>query len=222
VVSITHPDSFEAEQYRRLRHQIELAGNERQLRVIAVTSPDVGDGKTLTAVNLAAALSRGENGRVLIIDADLRRPSVAKLLGLSLDGEGLVAALQAPGRPLADFVRPVVDTSLSAIFPAQPCAETYELLSSHRFAEIVAAARAHYDYVVVDTPPVIPVADSGLLRSVVDGYIVVVCAHVTPRTLLGEALNLLDPASVIGLVFNRDDRPLFGYYRSHYGAYFPS
>ena len=60
------------------------------------------------------------------------------------------------------------------------------------------------------------------LHRIVDGYVVVVSARSTPRTLLGEALNLLDPASVIGLVFNRDDRPLFGYYRSHYGAYFRS
>jgi Mrp family chromosome partitioning ATPase len=81
-------------------------------------------------------------------------------------------------------------------------------------------ARKVYDYVVVDTPPVIPVPDGGLLHRVVDGYLVVVGARSTPRKLLGEALNLLDPAAVMGLVYNRDEQPLFGYYRSRYRRYF--
>ena len=73
---------------------------------------------------------------------------------------------------------------------------------------------------IVDTPPVIPVPDAGLLRRAVDGYVLVVAAGSTPRKLLAEALNLLEPNSVLGLIFNRDDRPLFGYYGSRYQQYF--
>ncbi len=107
-----------------------------------------------------------------------------------------------------------------------PCeatqADTYELLTSLAFGALTAEARYAYDYVVIDTPPVIPVPDTGLLGRTVDGYLVVVAANVTPRKLVGEALNVLDPASVLGLVFNRDDRPLFGYYHSSYRQYFHS
>jgi Mrp family chromosome partitioning ATPase len=82
-------------------------------------------------------------------------------------------------------------------------------------------ARSFYDYVVIDTPPVVPLADCRLLGRLVDGFIVVVAANKTPRKLLAEALNLLDPAKVIGLVFNGDNRPLAAYY-GYYGYSQPS
>ena len=78
LVTFVEPSSFEAEQYRRLRQQLEMAGAERELRVIAVTSAVVNDGKTLTAINLAGALARRRDGKVLLIDADLRRPSAGQ------------------------------------------------------------------------------------------------------------------------------------------------
>ena len=76
-------------------------------------------------------------------------------------------------------------------------------------------ARAFYDYVIIDTPPVVPLVDCRLLGRLVDGFIVVVAAHKTPRKLVAEALNLLDAVKVIGVVFNGDDRPL----AAHYGYY---
>ena len=83
--------------------------------------------------------------------------------------------------------------------------------------------RDRYAYVIVDTPPLLPVFDSALLAKLVDGVLMVVAANQTPRKLLGEGLNMLDPAKVLGIVFNRDDRPLFGYYNSYsryYREYF--
>ena len=77
-------------------------------------------------------------------------------------------------------------------------------------------ARRHYDWLVIDTPPVVPLPDCRLIERWVDGFLVVVAAHKTPRKLLAETLNLLDPAKVVGLVFNADDRPVSGYY-GYYG-----
>jgi Mrp family chromosome partitioning ATPase len=74
---------------------------------------------------------------------------------------------------------------------------------------------------VLDTPPLLPVFDSALLAKSVDGVLMVVSANQTPRKLLGEALNMLEPSKVLGIVFNRDERPLFGYYNSYYREYFP-
>jgi capsular exopolysaccharide synthesis family protein len=220
LVTFSEPRSFEAEQYQRLRQQVERLAATRPLKVIAVTSAVVGDGKTFTALNLAGALARRKDRKVLIIDADLRRPSVMPTLGHEGPFDGLGAAVTSAGRSLKDFVRPVEDTTLSVLPGEVVTSNTYELLTSPRVAELLREARATYDYVVVDTPPVLPMPDSTLLRDVVDGYLLVVSARSTPRKLVGEALNTLEPASVIGLVYNRDDRPVFGFYRSHYRQYF--
>jgi len=219
LVTLSEPRSFEAEQYQRLRQQIERLGTGRQLRVIAVTSAVVGDGKTFTALNLAGALARPKDRKVLVIDADLRRPSVMPRLGLDPPAEGLAAALQS-SNGFQKYVRPVEGTTLSVLPGEVVTTGTYELLTSPKFGELIAQARKEYDYVIIDTPPVLPLPDSGLMRDHVDGYLVVVSAHSTPRKLVGEALNVLEPASVIGLVYNRDDRPVFGFYRSHYKQYF--
>jgi len=220
LVTFSEPRSFEAEQYQRLRQQIERLSASRQLSVIAMTSAVVGDGKTFTALNLAGALAKRNDRKVLLIDADLRRPSVMATLGLQPPDEGLATALRATSGSLQQFVRPVDGTGLSVLPGEIVTSGTYELLTSSRFADLVKEARAAYDYVIIDTPPVLPMPDSGLIRDVVDGYLVVVSARSTPRKLVGEALNQLEPASVIGLVYNRDDRPVFGFYRSHYRQYF--
>jgi capsular exopolysaccharide synthesis family protein len=223
LVSLQHPTSFEAEQYRRLRHRIEYLSRTRGLRVAAVTSAVASDGKTLTAINLAGSLAQAPGTRILLIDADLRRPSVAKQLRLSEEETGgLPAALQAPKGRLQEFVQRIPETNLSVLTCPRSEAGVYEVLTSPRLIELLAEARRQYDFVVVDTPPIIPVPDGALLGRAIDGYLIVVAAHSTPRKLLAETLNSLEPSSVIGLVFNGDDRPLFGYYRSRYRNYFRS
>ena len=223
LVSLRNPNSFEAEQYRRLRLQIEELGRSRGLRVLATTSPVASDGKTLTAINLAGALAQARGSRILLIDADLRRPSVARQLDLPEEPrKGLIAALQASKVRLQDFVQHPEGTTLDVLTCPRSEAGAYEVLSSPRLVELLAECRRLYDFVVIDTPPVIPVPDGVLLGRAVDGYLVVVGANSTPRKLLGETLNLLDASSVIGLVFNGDERPLFGYYRSRYRNYFRS
>jgi capsular exopolysaccharide synthesis family protein len=220
LVAINEPCSFDAEQYRRLRQQIERLSANRQLQVIAVTSGVVGDGKTHTALNLACALAQKQDRKVLVIDGDLRRPSVMPRLGLAAPAKGLATALRAANGSLASYVRPVAGTSLDVLPGELVTTGVYELLASPKFATLIKEARSRYDYVIVDTPPVLPLPDSGLLRDIVDGFLVVVSARSTPRKLVGETLNLLEPASVIGIVYNRDEQPVFGAYRSYYRQYF--
>jgi len=221
LVSLRNPTCFEAEQYRRLRHRVEHLGATRGVRVLAVTSAVATDGKTLTAINLAGALAQARGGRILLVDADLRRPSVIEQLGLPDDStQGLVEAIQGARQPLADFVRAVDGTNLSVLANRRSEAGPYELLTSPRLIELLDEARRIYDFVIVDTPPIVPVPDGALLSRAVDGYLLVVAANSTPRKLLGEALNMLEPSSVMGLVFNGDDQPLFGHYGSRYERYF--
>jgi len=221
LVSLTAPASFAAEQYQGLRLTVERVGRARELKVISITSPGAGDGKTLTSINLAGALSRGSEARVLLIDADLRRPSVARQLALTETPLGLADLLTDQRMNLSQVVQSLDRYHLDVITAGTARSAIHQLLRSARFDQVLREARERYDYVVIDTPPLLPVFDSALLAKASDGVLMVVSANQTPRKLLGEALNLLDPAKVLGIVFNRDQRPLFGYYDAYYREYFP-
>jgi capsular exopolysaccharide synthesis family protein len=216
LVSFLMPVSLEADQYRTLRQLVERRRSDAACQVLAVTSAAAGEGKTVTALNLAGALAQSSNSRVLIIDADLHRPSVAAYLGLSdRRAPGLAEAIIHEEFGLPQAVRRFESLNVSVLLAGDGKVGPYELLSSPRLEKLLRDARSFYDYVIIDTPPVVPLVDSRLLGRWVDGFIVVVAAHRTPRKLVAEALNLLDPLKVIGLVFNGDDRPL----AAHYGYY---
>lgn len=221
LVSLTAPASFAAEQYQGLRLTLERLARSRDVKVMAVSSPATGDGKTVTAINLAGALARGSDDRVLLIDADLRRPAIATHLGIPHAALGLADALIEGPTSIADVVQRLEDYNLDVIPAGTTRAGIGELLRSPRLDAFLQKARQRYAYIVLDTPPLLPVADSVLLAASVDGVLMIVSANQTPRKLLGEALNMLDPSKVLGIVFNRDTRPLFGYYNAYYRGYFP-
>ncbi len=222
LVALTSPGSFAAEQYQGLRLTIERLRRGRTLQVIAVTSPAAGEGKTLTAINLAGALARGgDAARVLLIDADLRRPAVARQLAIDDDAKGLTEVVENAAATIDSVTQKLKPYNLSVITAGFRNGAVHHILRSPRLEVVLAEARQRYDFVVLDTPPLLPVFDSALLANAVDGVLMVVAANQTPRKLLGEALNLLDPAKVLGIVFNRDARPMFGYYDAYYKDYFP-
>jgi capsular exopolysaccharide synthesis family protein len=219
LVSLTNPTSFAAEQYQNLRLKIERLRQARDLRIIAVTSPGASDGKTITSINLAGALARGSASRVLLIDADLRRPELANQLRLGADGVGF-ADLVGPGDVrLNDVVQAVEGHNIDVISAGAISGPIHDVFRSSRLPQLLSDARTSYDYIILDTPPLVPVVDSALLSRVVDGVLVVVAANKTPRKLLEEALNELDASKVVGIVFNNDARPLYGY-DNNYRRYF--
>ena len=217
LVSLLAPTSFEAEQYRALRHLIEQLHKSTGLVVVAVSSPTVADGKTTTSINLAGALAQAPDARVLLIDADLRGAALGPRLGLEEGGgPGFVEAILDANLPLAAVVQARPQLNLSVLpagrFPSAP----YEVLMSPRVGELLAEARRQYDYVILDTPPLVSVPDCRVIEKWVDGLLIVVTAHRTARKLVEEALNVTDRAKVVGLVFNGDDRHLS---RDSYGSY---
>lgn len=219
LVSLLAPNSFAADQYRTLRHNVEGLRAASGLHVLAVTSPGPGDGKTITTLNLAGALAQNFDARVLVVDADLRRPKVAEYLGLgSQHSPGVIDLLQDPAGDLNRAVRRLEGFNLSVLPAGIPHVSPYELLNSPRLEALLTEARRRYDWVIVDTPPLVAVPDGRLIGRWVDGFLIIIGAHKTPRKLVAEALDLVDPAKVIGIVFNGVDRPLsgrYGYY-SHY------
>jgi capsular exopolysaccharide synthesis family protein len=218
LVCLHAPASYEAEQYRTLAHAIELTHKDFGLHVLVVTSPTAGDGKTTTAINLAGALAQSSQARVLLVCADLRKPTVIEQLGMQYPHlVGLTTAILNPEQTLTQVVKHL-QRNLS-VLPPGPCPDNpYEVLKSPRLGELLQEARQHYDYIVVDTPPLLLVPDCRVIGKWADGFLMVVAAHRTSRRLVEEALNLMDPSKLVGLVFNYDDRALPGYYNYYYYA----
>jgi capsular exopolysaccharide synthesis family protein len=213
LVSLITPTSFEAEQYQTLRHVIEQGRRDTHSYMVAVSSPAPKDGKTLTAINLAGALAMAREVRVLLVEIDLRRPSVPAYLGLGRAGSlGLVDAVLDPTLSLEDVVKLCALSNLAVLPAGRRSAASYEVLGSPYLGQLLEEARRCYDYLILDAPPLLSLPDCRLIDRWIDGLLVVVAAHKTPRKLLEEALNIIDPTKMLGLVFNNDDRPVFGYH----------
>jgi capsular exopolysaccharide synthesis family protein len=216
LVSMLAPESASADRYRALRYRIEALRTDAGLPVVAVTSPDAGDGKTVTVLNLAGAFAQAEDARVLVIDADLRKPSVSSSLGLDTRLAGLSPALRDPDADLdlAALAHRLDRFNLWVVPAGPPEPSPGELLSSPAFRRLVHEARRTFDCVLIDTPPAL-LPDCRLIGRLVDGFLLIVSAHKTSRKLLTQALDELGASKVLGLVLNRDDQPparYYGYY----------
>ena len=221
LVSLVSPSGLEAEQYRALRHVVEQRHKEQDLSVLAISSPGVGDGKTTTSINLAGALAQGADNSVLLIEADLRRPSIGHLLGFNGSRTvGLVDAILDPSLTLESIVQTRPPFNLSVVLAGQVPASPYEVLKSPRLGALLDEARAQYDFIVMDTPPLALVQDCRVVARWVDGVVVVVAAHQTPRSLLETALDVVDPGKLVGIVFNGFDNLGGGRHGRHYAGYY--
>jgi capsular exopolysaccharide synthesis family protein len=205
LVSLLEPTGFVAEQYRTVRLAIENFRRERGLHVVAISSPGRGEGKTISAINLAGALAQSPDARVVLVDADLRHPRVGDYLGLT-PGRGLSEFLLNGSLTLDQVIEKPSSIAFSVVPAGAVSSMPYELLKSPRFAAIVGALRTRFDYVVIDTPPVLSYPDVGIVRDAVDGFVMVVRANRTPREGLIDGLDTIGRHRVLGLVFNDDAR----------------
>jgi capsular exopolysaccharide synthesis family protein len=213
LVALLAPTSLEAERYRAICFNIEQLHKENGLTMVAVSSPAIGDGKTTTAINLAATLAQGPDSKVLLIDMDLRHPSVASALGFEhLTSGGVVDIIMDQVMVLEERLWEWPASSLAVLPAGRAIAAPHAILRSPRLGELLVEARCRYDYIVVDTPPLEPFPDCQILAQWIDGFILVVAAHKTPRKLVGEALTTIDPTKFVGVVFNYEDRAAHKYY----------
>ena len=219
LVSLLNPTSPDAEQYRALRHAVEQLHRSAGLTALAVSSPTVGDGKTTTAINLAGALAQDPEARILLVDADLRRPSVGDRLGVRNSRDrGLVDLVLGADLTLDDVVRRRPAYNLSVLAAGRSPAAPYEVLKSPRLGNLLDQARQQYDFIVLDTPPIVLTQDCRVISKWVDGFLLVVGADRTPAKLVEEALNRMEPDKIVGFVFNDDARSLSRYYSYGYTA----
>lgn len=200
LVAAVSPQSLAAEQYRLLRTRVRQAERGRTVRTIVVTSPSQGDGKSLTAANLALAMAQEFHQRVLLIDADFRRPSVARLFGLH--GRTGLSDVLLGGTEL-DAAQVSIAEHRLTVLPAGPLpAHPAELLGSSGMRRVLDTLRTRFDRILIDMPPVSPVADVHVVAPMTDGLLMVVRAGVTAKPAIERALADLDASKVLGLVLN--------------------
>lgn len=216
----THSRSSEAESYRTVRTHLNFGNATRNAKVLLVTSPLQGDGKSTTAANLAASLA--QNGqRVLLVEADLRRPVQHRIY--ELDGQvGLTSALSGNASIDDIIVRtPLANLDLAPAGPVPP--NPAELLSSPEFDRFIRRARETYDRVVIDSPPMLMVADSRILAGRVDATLLVVnIDRATKRGVSEAARNVAAVGGrVCGVIINMIDPREQAYYQYYYyGGYY--
>lgn len=194
------PNAALVEQYRRLGaalHHHQLQGGAHTLMV---TSAIASEGKTLTATNLALTLSHSYKRRVLLIDADLRRPSVHEVLGLP-NSVGLTDILRHNGSVKAPFQ--TVSPMLSALTAGRPNSDPMAGLVSDTMSRLLTEAGEQYDWVIVDTPPVALLPDANLLAAMIDTALLVISANATPYPLVARAVEAIGEQRILGVVLNR-------------------
>lgn len=215
VVRMT-PKSLGAESYRVLRTNLQFSALDKPLTTLACTSAEPGEGKSTTITNLACVLAQTDK-QVILVDADLRRPSLHKMLKLP-NNVGLSTALldkeHDPKVYLQDTDVPNLRVMTTGPIPPNPA----EMLNSARMQEMIEMLKGEADTVLFDLPPVLAVADTSILASQVDGTLLVVWAGKTRGELLAQAFERLQSIGVtpLGVVLNKLAHRRSGYYYNSY------
>ncbi|QYG92344.1 polysaccharide biosynthesis tyrosine autokinase [Iamia sp. SCSIO 61187] len=220
LVSMSAPKSSVAEAYRALRTSLQFIGVDRPLRLIQVTSASASEGKTTTLANLGVALARAGH-RVIVVDCDLRRPRLHQFFGLD-NHVGLTSIILGE-RDFEHAIQPVPEVPrLAVLASGPPPPNPSELLSTRSAQALLGSLADHADYVLIDSPPLLPVADSVIIARTVDATVLVTTVGSTTKRNLRRSLELLDQvdAPLVGVVLNgleAEDAYAYAYGYGYYG-----
>jgi capsular exopolysaccharide synthesis family protein len=207
------------EQYRRLAATLHHAQADRGVRSVMITSAVTGEGKSLTATNLALTLSQSYRRRVLLIDADLRRPSMHRIFQVP-NVSGLTDGLKQPDERKLAIIE--IADRLALLTAGRPDPDPMGGLVSDRMRRILEEAMSKFDWVVIDTPPVALLPDANVLAAMVDVALLVVGATVTPYDLVQRAVDSIGRDKIMGVVLNRVENTGFAgdaRYHAYYASY---
>ncbi|MFW8616792.1 MULTISPECIES: CpsD/CapB family tyrosine-protein kinase [Enterococcus] len=217
LITMVDPSSPISEQYRTIRTNIQFASSaDKQIKTIVVTSSGPGEGKSTTSANLAVVFAKSGQ-RVLLVDADMRKPTVYKTFSLN-NASGLSTVLSTSTSVLEAAQKTVID-NLSVLTSGPKPPNPSELLGSARMNQVMEEAKNLYDVVIFDMPPVVAVTDAQIMASKADGTILVVRENVARKESLTKARDLLNmvQARIIGVVYNGAEHSKDSGYYYYYG-----
>jgi capsular exopolysaccharide synthesis family protein len=214
LMTVSAPRSPISEAYRTLRTNLDFASLDKELKTLVITSAGVGEGKSTTLANLAV-VSAQAGRRIILVDADLRRPRLHDIFGLS-NAAGLTTAMMDETALASPPLQKTGVEGLSVLTCGQLPPNPAELMSSRRMEEVIAALSMRADQVFFDTPPVAAVADAAVLATKVDGVLLVISAGKTRRESARAAVQRLKQinARLVGTVLTnvQMDSGFRGYY----------
>lgn len=219
IISYTNPKSPIAEAYRSIRTNIEFSNIDKHIKIITITSTQPNEGKSTVISNLAAAFANLENKRVLIIDGDLRNPSVHKMFGVSnLNGiTDILLGEKDVDKCLEKTKIKGLDILKVGKVPPNPS----EMLQSNKMRNFIEVIKEYYDYVFIDAPPVGVVADASIISQYSDGVILLVGSNETDIDAAKISKERLESvgANILGVVLNKfeSEGSAYGYYGYYYG-----
>jgi protein-tyrosine kinase len=219
LASLFDSHSAVSEQFRKLKSSlVRLTKDDKFLNLLMVTSAIAGEGKSLTAANLAISMAQEYDLTVLLVDADLRRPRVHSYLGFE-QTIGLSDCLQ-DGIDIGEAIVKTDIEKLSVITAGREVEKPLELLGSKKMQELMAELKHRYNdrYVIIDTPPLLPFAETRAMAHLVDGVIFVIHEGGTPVESVLEAKEILKGCKVLGIVLNDSTEPNSD--NSHYSGYY--
>lgn len=212
IVPFYDPMSPVSEQYRMLRTNIQAINSKYPVRAITITSSVHREGKTITAINLAISMAHDLNKKnILLVDGDLRRASISKYLGFK--SEIGLADLISNGSNVDEALINIGIDNLTILPAGKIPKNPAELLGSVKLKNLVSLLKTKYDYIIFDTPPIIPVTDAGLLGAQTDGLIMVIQANRTQKGIVDHAEGLLKQAQakVLGYILTNIQYHIPGY-----------
>lgn len=206
-----------AEQFRTLRSRLYQLRTSQQLKTLLITSAISGEGKTFLASNLGHAIARQAERRVLLIDADLRHSQLHVTLGAPKT-PGLSDYLRGEKSEM-DVIQYSPESNLSIISGGSEVSNPSELLSNGRLAKLLERVAPVFEWIILDSPPSVPVADANVLAEHCDGLVLVVRARRTPAAVLQKGLQELQGRKIVGVVLNvvEEEALAYSYYHSAYG-----
>jgi capsular exopolysaccharide synthesis family protein len=206
LVAITQPRSAYCEQFRSLRTRVLQAGEREQMRSFVITSAGMGEGKTLTALNLAWLLAQTEGVRALVVDSDLRQPCATDYL--AIDAPRGLSEVLGGELSLRDAIVRLDPAGLYLLPGGQARDDVAELLSGPTYARVIAEARRMFDFIIIDAPPLGIFTDANVLIDRADGALLVVRAGKTRYAMVDKLLQQLPRERMLGVVLNRADEKL--------------
>jgi receptor protein-tyrosine kinase len=213
VVTLTESNGLGAEKFRLLRARLRNLRERRQLQKLVISSAVPNEGKTMVAMNLAVSLAKHTSEKILLLEGDLRKPMLGEHLGIkALPGIGEWALAE---EPISKFIYRFNDLQLW-ILPAGSAPENpVNILQSPRFLDLFKQISTGFDWIIIDAPPLLPMADVSFWSRQADGMLLVVREGTSPKTVLQKGLETLDNPKLIGVVLNEAHQVESSYY-SHY------